>query len=747
MALCVSLLRVQTGSSLFPDDICIDCIALLWIELNRLPADLEILPDYQLLTATLKKSGRMLKSLMFSFVLVLAGSGQGFFMAFGTHLYSFRSVTESILGLLRMAVGDFDYNDLQSSQPVLGPIMFWVYIFLVFFVLMSMFIALIAEAFEEAKDEQSANAAKHHVSIRKLKLLSTKRLLEEARNRRNLSAFSFEPSSGEAYHEPEQGMGLVSKSFIRQLHPFDKAVKVFMKELDRVERIEETQKARDELNKTKSQRQRRASVVELAAGPSFIVGGGIGHAVVSGELSAWWESSAIRTYLRSKLYWTPVEQTVAGQPRKVADWFERIELSSHGKKYKATENYRQKTTKELDYNAGNVIVIVKKEVDKEVIGKDGQKTLKKGAWMGYREADGAGLNRIVRNHHTLEEIIEDSDEHNAPPVDLGEDGAVSEQEESDDDSSDDDDQAESEDELQVVAAGSSIFLGGTSGGGAGGESSDDDDIANGLHGSALRTNGAMIQSKKGGAGGGRGRQQTMFGNPAQAHTYGTDADLPELDGLVAPVPAALGGDRQVQQQLNEAQRRIKQLEREAQAYKHQLEERELEVESLRTSPSAGAGSDETVLAGGNGGGGGGGGGGSSPEDSKMISEIHEMLSAKKKFEDKTWTAKGGIARAILEDHDKTRKIETTLRTAMRKLDAIEAAGVGGGGGGGGGGAALPGTVVQWTLEDGGGGGMQGGGGASRNNFIETPSTRLRRVEHKDEAAIELERRRKQLATR
>ena len=133
-----------------------------------------------------------------------------------------------------------------------------------------------------------------------------------------------------------------------------------------------------------------------------------------------------------------MEQTVAGQPRKVADWFERIELSSHGKKYKATENYRQKTTKELDYNAGNVIVIVKKEVDKEVIGKDGQKTLKKGAWMGYREADGAGLNRIVRNHHTLEEIIEDSDEHNAPPVDLGEDGAVSEQEESDDESSDDD---------------------------------------------------------------------------------------------------------------------------------------------------------------------------------------------------------------------------------------------------------------------------------------------------------------------
>ena len=94
----------------------------------------------------------MLGTLVQSFVLVLIGSGQGFFMAFGVYLFSFRSLDESILGLLRMAVGDFDYSELQGAQPVLGPLMFWVYIFLVFFVLMSMFIALIAEAFEDAKE-------------------------------------------------------------------------------------------------------------------------------------------------------------------------------------------------------------------------------------------------------------------------------------------------------------------------------------------------------------------------------------------------------------------------------------------------------------------------------------------------------------------------------------------------------------------------------------------------------------------
>ena len=47
-----------------------------------------------------------------------------------------------------MAVGDFDYEQLQQSQQLLGPLMFWVYIILVFFVLMSMFIALISEACE-----------------------------------------------------------------------------------------------------------------------------------------------------------------------------------------------------------------------------------------------------------------------------------------------------------------------------------------------------------------------------------------------------------------------------------------------------------------------------------------------------------------------------------------------------------------------------------------------------------------------
>ena len=34
------------------------------------------------------------------------------------------------ISLLRMAVGDFNYEDLSGSQSYLGPMLFWVYIFL-----------------------------------------------------------------------------------------------------------------------------------------------------------------------------------------------------------------------------------------------------------------------------------------------------------------------------------------------------------------------------------------------------------------------------------------------------------------------------------------------------------------------------------------------------------------------------------------------------------------------------------------
>ena len=49
--------------------------------------------------------------------------------------------------------GDFNYDAFEQSHNKVGPILFWMYIFVVFFILMSVFIALISESYEQAKEE------------------------------------------------------------------------------------------------------------------------------------------------------------------------------------------------------------------------------------------------------------------------------------------------------------------------------------------------------------------------------------------------------------------------------------------------------------------------------------------------------------------------------------------------------------------------------------------------------------------
>ena len=74
-------------------------------------------------------------------------------MAFGLDIEQYRNFPMAVLSLLRMSVGDFDYDELSDSHYWVGPAFFWFYIVLMFFILMSVFIALISEGYEEARDE------------------------------------------------------------------------------------------------------------------------------------------------------------------------------------------------------------------------------------------------------------------------------------------------------------------------------------------------------------------------------------------------------------------------------------------------------------------------------------------------------------------------------------------------------------------------------------------------------------------
>ena len=55
--------------------------------------------------------------------------------------------------LFRVILGDFDYGAMENANRYLGPIYFVTYVFIVLFVLLNMFLAIITDTYTEVKEE------------------------------------------------------------------------------------------------------------------------------------------------------------------------------------------------------------------------------------------------------------------------------------------------------------------------------------------------------------------------------------------------------------------------------------------------------------------------------------------------------------------------------------------------------------------------------------------------------------------
>lgn len=70
------------------------------------------------------------------FGIVFLAYAQMGLLLFGNVHYDFRNFKESLLTMIRMILGDFDYEGIEEANRILGPIYFLTYILLVFFILL-----------------------------------------------------------------------------------------------------------------------------------------------------------------------------------------------------------------------------------------------------------------------------------------------------------------------------------------------------------------------------------------------------------------------------------------------------------------------------------------------------------------------------------------------------------------------------------------------------------------------------------
>ncbi|KAH8262915.1 hypothetical protein KR044_002021 [Drosophila immigrans] len=138
----------------FWNTIYVDMMAILaflvWIKIFKFISFNKTLVQF---TTTLKRCAKDLAGFSLMFAIVFLAYAQLGLLLFGTKHPDFRNFITSILTMIRMILGDFQYNLIEQANRVLGPIYFLTYILLVFFILLNMFLAIIMETYNTVKSE------------------------------------------------------------------------------------------------------------------------------------------------------------------------------------------------------------------------------------------------------------------------------------------------------------------------------------------------------------------------------------------------------------------------------------------------------------------------------------------------------------------------------------------------------------------------------------------------------------------
>lgn len=116
------------------------------------------------LQLTLSRCAADIAGFSVMFMIIFIAYAQFGYLVFGQTVYNFSAFPESLFTLFRIILGDFDFHELEQANYILGPIFFITYVFLVFFVLLNMFLAIINDTYSVVKEELSMKESEFQLS-------------------------------------------------------------------------------------------------------------------------------------------------------------------------------------------------------------------------------------------------------------------------------------------------------------------------------------------------------------------------------------------------------------------------------------------------------------------------------------------------------------------------------------------------------------------------------------------------------
>ncbi|XP_072095929.1 polycystin-2-like protein 1 [Mobula birostris] len=107
------------------------------------------------LSSTLARCAKDILGFAIMFFIVFFAYAQLGYLLFGTQVQNFSTFLKCIFTQFRIILGDFNFDEIDNANRILGPIYFVTYVFFVFFVLLNMFLAIINDTYSEVKADLS----------------------------------------------------------------------------------------------------------------------------------------------------------------------------------------------------------------------------------------------------------------------------------------------------------------------------------------------------------------------------------------------------------------------------------------------------------------------------------------------------------------------------------------------------------------------------------------------------------------
>ncbi|KAJ8281443.1 hypothetical protein GJAV_G00067760 [Gymnothorax javanicus] len=116
------------------------------------------------LSTTMSRCAKDLTGFSIMFFIIFLAYAQLAYLVFGTQVNDFSTFQACIFSQFRIILGDFEFSEIEEANRILGPLYYTTFVFLVFFILLNMFLAIINDTYSEVKGDMSQQRADMQLS-------------------------------------------------------------------------------------------------------------------------------------------------------------------------------------------------------------------------------------------------------------------------------------------------------------------------------------------------------------------------------------------------------------------------------------------------------------------------------------------------------------------------------------------------------------------------------------------------------